>query len=241
MPETEIFVMKNTLTAAFLLAATLAGQAATAGEIHLFSREDFRGQRVVIADGAANNFVDFGFNDRASSLVVRSGTWELCEHKNFQGQCAVFERGEYPDLRRFNNNFSSAREIERHRDRGQGWAYGREGRDEPDYRDYREERRDDRWRDQRREERRYERDGGPAVELFNDNGLRGRSVAIGSDVRTLRDAGFNDNANSMVIHYGTWELCEHADYGGRCRVYGPGRYQDLQDFSDRISSLRRIR
>ncbi|MYN05341.1 hypothetical protein GTP41_24900 [Pseudoduganella sp. DS3] len=224
--------MKNTLTAAFLLASTLLGQAATAGELHLFSREDFRGQRVVIADGAANNFVDFGFNDRASSLVVRSGTWELCEHKNFQGHCAVFERGEYPDLRRFNNNFSSAREIERRHERGNGHGYGRDERDER----WRDER-----REERREERRYERERGDAVELFNDHNMRGRRVGISRDIRTLREVGFNDNANSMVINYGTWEICEHNDFGGQCRVYGPGRYQDLQDFTDRITSLRRIR
>lgn len=224
--------MKNTLTAAFLLASTLLGQAATAGELQLFSREGFRGQRVVIADGAANNFVDFGFNDRASSMVVRSGTWELCEHRDFGGHCAVFERGEYPDLRRFNNNFSSAREIERRHDRGNGHGYGRDDRDE-------------RWRDERREERREDRrsdrERGDAVELFNDHNMRGRRVAISRDVRTLREVGFNDNANSMVINYGTWEVCEHNDYGGQCRVYGPGRYQDLQDFTDRITSLRRIR
>jgi hypothetical protein len=231
--------MKNTLTAAFLLAASLLGQAASAGELVLFSHEDFRGQRVVIADGAANDFRDFDFNDRASSLVVRSGTWELCEHKNFQGACAVFQRGEYPNLRQFNNAFSSAREIEGRRDRGQGWGYGRDNREE---RDYRDERREERWRDERREERRdYVENRGPAVEMFNDNGFRGRVVQINNDLRTLRDVGFNDNANSMVINYGTWEVCEHADFGGECRAFGPGRYQDLRDFSDRISSIRRIR
>jgi len=228
--------MKNTLRAAFLLAATLLGQAASAGELELFSREGFRGHRVVIADGAANNFRDFDFNDRASSLVVRSGTWELCEHVNFQGQCAVFERGEYPDLRRFNNTFSSAREIDRRRDRGQGWGWGRDNRDD----------RDDRWREERREERRDYREyreepSGPAVELFNDNGFRGRVVQINNDLNTLRDVHFNDNANSMVVNYGTWEACEHADFGGQCRTFGPGRYPDLRDFSDRISSIRRVR
>lgn len=233
--------MKKTMTTAVLLAASLLGQAASAGELQLFSREGFRGEQVVL-QGGANDFREFGFNDRASSVVVLSGTWELCEHKNFQGTCAVFERGEYPDLRRFNNSFSSAREIERRR----GWGNGR----------------DERWREERREERRYDRDdqrwredqrpsyayggnqGGyrpDAVELFNDNALGGRRVAVNNDIRTLRDVGFNDNANSMIINEGTWELCEHADYQGQCRVYGPGRYNSLQDFSDRVSSLRRIR
>jgi len=232
--------MKNTLSAAFLLAASIFGQAASAGELVLFSHEDFRGQRVVIAAGAANDFRDFDFNDRASSLVVRSGTWELCEHKNFQGACAVFQRGEYPNLRQFNNAFSSAREIEGRRDRGQGWGIGR---DDHDYRDERrEERRDDRWREERRDDRGgYGEDRRPAVELFNDNGFRGRMVPVVSDISTMREVRFNDNANSMVVHYGTWEACEHADFGGECRVFGPGRYEDLRDFSDRISSIRRIR
>jgi hypothetical protein len=232
--------MKNTLSAAFLLAASIFGQAASAGELVLFSHEDFRGQRVVIADGAANDFRDFDFNDRASSLVVRSGTWELCEHKNFQGACAVFQRGEYPNLRQFNNAFSSAREIEGRRDRGQGWGIGRDDRDYRDER--REERRDDRWREERRDDRGgYVEDRRPAVELFNDNGFRGRMVPVVSDISTMREVRFNDNANSMVVHYGTWEACEHADFGGECRVFGPGRYEDLRDFSDRISSIRRIR
>lgn len=229
--------MKNTLTAAFLLAASLIGQAASAGELQLFSREGFRGERVVIADGAASNFVDFGFNDRASSLIVRSGTWELCEHKNFGGQCAVFERGEYPELRRFNNAFSSAREIQG-RGRGQGYAYGRDDRDYRDER--REERREERWREERREERAYE-ERGNAIELFNGYGMHGRMAVINNDIRTLVEVGFNDSTNSMVIHYGTWEFCEHADFRGQCRAFGPGRYENLQDFSSRISSIRRVR
>ncbi|WP_028100507.1 beta/gamma crystallin-related protein [Pseudoduganella violaceinigra] len=236
--------MKNTLTAAFLLAASIVGQAASAGELLLFSHEDFRGERVTIADGAASNFTDFGFNDRASSIVVRSGTWELCEHKDFGGQCAVFERGEYPNLRQFNNQFSSAREIQGgRRDRGNsGYGYGRDDRDYRDYRDERrEERRDGRWMEDRREERRDYRERGDAVEMYNDVGFRGRHVVINNDMHTLRDVGFNDNANSLVINYGTWQVCEHADYGGQCRTYGPGRYPNLEDFIDRISSIRRVR
>ena len=232
--------MKKTIGAAFLLAASLFTQAASAGEMTLFSREDFRGERVVLQDGAAGDFRDFGFNDRASSLVVRSGTWELCEHRNFQGRCAVFQRGEYPDLRRFNNNFSSARELDRRH--GNGHAYGRDNRDERmERRREREEER--RYREDQRHDERGDRGGyrPDAVELFNDNGLGGRRVPVNSDIRSLRDLGFNDNANSMIVNHGTWELCDDANYGGRCRVFGPGRYPDLQDLSDRISSLRRVR
>jgi hypothetical protein len=236
--------MKKTLSAALLLAASLIGHVASAGELILYSHEGFNGRQVVL-EGAVNDFNEFGFNDRASSVVVRSGTWELCEHSNFRGACAIFQRGEYPDLRRFNNAFSSAREV----GRPHGWE--REGRGDRDGRD-------DRWRERERERDENRDYGGwrneereirsvqpafrtDAVELFDDNGLRGRRVPIGGDIRTLRDVGFNDHANSMIINEGTWELCEHADYQGQCRVFGPGRYPDLREFSDRISSLRRVR
>jgi hypothetical protein len=104
--------MKRTTILA--LAAALMGQiaAASAGEMTLFARDNFRGEEVTIRDGT-RNLRDAGFNDRASSLIVHSGVWEVCADKDFGGYCAVFERGEYPNLRNFNNSISSARQIER--------------------------------------------------------------------------------------------------------------------------------
>lgn len=219
--------MKRLFAAAALLASL---QPVLAGEMSLYSQPDFRGSEVTIRDDAPN-FRDFGFNDRASSIVVHSGAWEVCEHKNFGGQCAVLRPGEYADLRRFNNQISSAREVQRWRGRGEGgreeWREGRE--------DWREDRRED-----RRDERRGWR-GGPAIELYAAPRFGGESVGLTGDTRTLRSMGFNDRAGSLVVREGEWEVCEHADYRGRCAVFGPGSYPFLGDLNNEVSSARRLR
>ncbi|TWI51654.1 beta/gamma crystallin [Pseudoduganella flava] len=226
--------MKRLFAAAALLASL---QPVFAGEMSLYSQPDFRGSEVTVRD-AAPNFRDFGFNDRASSIVVHSGSWEVCEHKNFGGYCAVLRPGEYADLRRFNNAISSAREVERWRDRGDGrWDDDRGGW-RGDGRDGREA-----WREGR-EERREERrgwHGGPGIELFAAPRFGGESVGLTGDTRTLRSMGFNDRAGSLIVREGEWEVCEHADYRGRCAVFGPGSYPFLGDLNNEVSSARRLR
>lgn len=225
--------MKRMLTLATLLAATLSSLAASAGEMTLYSREGFRGSEVTVYETTAN-FRDLGFNDRASSLVVHSGAWELCEHRDFGGYCAVFERGEYPDLQRFNNSISSAREVQtRHRDRwgGGGWNDNRGDWRRGDDRDH-----DRDWRGRDRDRQQL-----APVELFTDSRFEGPSVSIRSNVRTLDDLNFNDRVSSLIISEGQWELCEHADYRGECVVYGPGRYPNVGGMNDRFSSIRRVR
>ncbi|GGY84271.1 beta/gamma crystallin-related protein [Pseudoduganella plicata] len=223
---------------ATLVASTLLSQVANAGELTLFEHHGLRGNQVTL-HGDAPNLRDGGFNDKASSLIVRSGTWEVCEHKDFGGYCALFRRGEYPDLERFNNNISSAREVQGRR----GWR----DRDRDHYGDGRRDDRPDGWREG--EEERIGHEGwrgggerrGEAVQLFAGARFEGRTVDVDGDVRTLRDADFNDRAGSLVVRRGTWEVCEHADYGGQCVVFGPGRYPFLEGMNDRISSLRRVR
>jgi hypothetical protein len=214
--------MKRLLAAAAVL-ATFA-QAAFAGEIVLFTDRDFRGARVTV-ERDAYNLADTGFNDRASSMIVRSGVWQICEHKDFGGYCAEFGPGEYRDLPNFNDRISSAREVSR------GRGYDRDDRrGGPGWRGDREERRD---------ERRGPR--GDEVQLFSGQRFEGANVSVSGDFRSLNDIGFNDRAGSIVIHEGRWEFCEHGDFRGQCVVYGPGRYPFLEGMNNRISSMRRVR
>ncbi|SFU68376.1 beta/gamma crystallin-related protein [Pseudoduganella namucuonensis] len=237
--------MKRTLLASLALATLLAGQfaAAQAGEITLYARDNFRGEEVTIRDGS-RNLRDSGFNDRASSMVVHSGVWEICADKDFGGYCAVFERGEYPSLPRFNNSISSARQVERGRGQGHGQGQGQfrdRDRDGVDDRVEREQRREE-WRDGRRDERDGYGGAHPEpIELFEHARFEGRRVAFQGEARSMRGVDFNDRASSLVIYQGQWQLCEHDNFGGQCNVYGPGRYDNLGNMNDRVSSLRRVR
>jgi len=226
--------MKRLFAAAAVLA--LCSHAAFAGELTLFADSDFRGARVTVQRDVPD-LNRAGMNDRASSMVVRSGVWLVCEHRDFGGYCAEFGPGEYRGLPRFNDSISSVREVTR----------GGPGRDRGDYRDggYRDDR-DGGWRDDRDDRRGDDRRGddrrgGGDVILFTDANFGGAEVALSSNMRSLNDVGFNDRASSMIIREGRWEICDDSDFRGQCAVYGPGRYSGLDRMNDRVSSIRRVR
>jgi uncharacterized protein YcfJ len=84
--------LKIALVASTLLLATQA-----MAQITFYEGEGFRG-RAYSASNAVPNFDRTGFNDRASSIVVDKGRWEVCEHANFQGRCVVLRQGSYNTL-----------------------------------------------------------------------------------------------------------------------------------------------
>ena len=100
--------MKTLLGVAALGFATQA-----AAQITFYEGEGFRG-RVFTTDKQVWNFERIGFNDRASSVVVTRGRWEVCEDAGFRGRCTILSPGNYPSLAPlgFNNRISSARPIE---------------------------------------------------------------------------------------------------------------------------------
>lgn len=64
-----------------------------------------------------SNFGRFGFSNRASSVVVDSGRWEVCEEKSFRGRCVVLRKGSYDTLARMglNDRVTSVRPADKHR------------------------------------------------------------------------------------------------------------------------------
>jgi hypothetical protein len=102
--------MKRPLALAFLFCAALPA-AAVALDLSLFEHSAFRGRQLLLRGDTAD-LEDMGYRDAVSSLVVRSGRWEVCTEPQFKGHCAVFPPGEYPALHgRFNNRIASARLV----------------------------------------------------------------------------------------------------------------------------------
>ena len=105
--------MRTKLTTVLGVAGlTLATQ--VAAEVTFYEAPDFRG-RAFTASGAIDNFARTGFNDRASSVVVERGRWEVCEHAHFEGRCVVLRPGSYDSLAGMgmNNQISSVRPADR--------------------------------------------------------------------------------------------------------------------------------
>lgn len=172
-------------------AATLA----TAADLTFYEHDRFRG-RSFTAIGTVPDLADSGFNDRASSVVIRSGTWQICSDAHFRGLCVTLRPGEYLSLASMglNDSVSSARPI----------------------------------------------GGGGRITLFDFPNFGGRGVTLESDAQNFDPLRFNDRAVSAVVDEGTWQVCEHADYGGACITLAPGRYPDLGRISGQASSARLV-
>lgn len=101
------------------LPALLVAQGLHAAQITLYEGEGFRG-RAFTTTGRIDNFMRNGFNDRASSIIVDSGDWEVCEDLNYRGRCVLLHRGSYDSLRSLglNDRVTSVRVADRRRSVG---------------------------------------------------------------------------------------------------------------------------
>lgn len=185
--------------------------AAFAQEITLFQYENFGGP-TFSATTSISNLGNSGFNDRASSVRIRGGTWQLCSDAYYRGQCVTLQPGDYGTLRALGlaNAVSSLREI--------GWNSGGgasspSGGGSP---------------------------GGGAITLYQSPGLAGPSVSLTGPVANFDDIRFNDRASSAVVTRGTWQLCVDANFDSTCEVFPPGRYDQLGAVSGLVSSARAI-
>lgn len=201
-----------------VLAAMATG--AMAQSITFYEHDGFRG-RNFSQDGPIGNFERYGFNDRASSVIVRRGAWELCSDAGYRGGCVTLRPGNYPDLGAMglSNRVSSARPVG-----GGGGGYrppppGPPPRPMPP----------------------PPPGGSSAVTLFDGFNLSGERFRIDGPIDNLDRTQWNDRARSMIVRRGRWQLCSDAYFRNNCAVFGPGRYDNLGGLAGGASSIRPVR
>ena len=223
-------MLKHTLRCALLLGAAMTAELAGAGELTLYSRDDYLGRSQTVRDAVAD-LETLRFNDTTQSIRVRSGRWEACEEADFRGACFLLEAGEYPSLDGRANKITSLREV-----RG-GWDRGRDRDWESD--------RDHDWEGRRGHD--HERGRLPGRALGGEltfstrDDFAGRSLTVRNSSADLRERDFNDTVQSVRVRSGYWEVCEDVGFRGRCRTLEPGEYASLERMSNRISSVREVR
>ena len=225
-------MLKHTLRCALLLGAAMTAELAGAGELTLYSRDDYLGRSQTVRDAVAD-LETLRFNDTTQSIRVRSGRWEACEEADFRGACFLLEAGEYPSLDGRANKITSLREV-----RG-GWDRGRD-------RDWERDRdRDHDWEGRRGHDHERGRLPGRALggelTFYTRDDFAGRSLTVRNSSADLRERDFNDTVQSVRVHSGYWEVCEDVGFRGRCRTLEPGEYASLERMSNRISSVREVR
>jgi len=102
----------NALSRNALLAAGFAIATQAFAQVTFYENDGFTGRSFTTQNQVAN-FQSYGFNDRASSVVVVNNRWEVCEDAKFGGRCVVLRPGRYPSLAAMglNDRVSSVRIV----------------------------------------------------------------------------------------------------------------------------------
>ena len=104
--------MNKILLASLALVASLLAPLATA-QVTLYEGEGFNGLTFAV-NTPLYNLDNYGFNDRASSIIVDHGSWQVCEDSEFRGRCMVLRPGQYSSLGAMgmNKRISSLRRVQ---------------------------------------------------------------------------------------------------------------------------------
>ncbi len=80
------------------------------------------------------------------------------------------------------------------------------------------------------------------ITFYENDGFQGRSYSTSRQVGDFGRSGFNDRASSVIVLSERWEVCDDAQFRGRCVVLRPGRYPSLSamGLNDRVSSVRSV-
>ena len=201
----------NTKLRIALAIGALALSTQAAAQVTFYEQESFQG-RSFTTQKRVDNFQKFGFNDRASSVVVAGSRWEVCEDIRFGGHCTILRPGGYASLASLglNNRVSSARAV------GKNARYDN-GRYAP-------------------------APVVAQVTFYGNDGFGGRSFTTERAIENFKRVGFQNMASSVEVVGERWEVCENFGYSGRCAVLRPGRYSSFQSMglNDRISSVRPV-
>ena len=199
----------NTLLKSALAAAALGVAGQVAAQVTFYENDNYQG-RSFTTQQPVGDFERFGFNERASSVLVQGGPWEACEDVRFGGRCVVLRPGQYGSLNAMglSGRITSVRAIEP----GQRIA----------------------------DNRFAPLPLPTQIIFYERAGFEGRSLSVVDPLEDFGRSAFNDRASSAMVIGDAWELCEDSRFNGRCVVLRPGRYANLaaMGMGDRLSSAR---
>ena len=80
------------------------------------------------------------------------------------------------------------------------------------------------------------------ITMYGREAFDGRYITFTGGERNLASQGFNDRAQSAIVSGGRYEVCEDADFRGRCMVLRPGQYPSLaaMGLGNAVSSVRAV-
>ena len=165
--------------------------AQASAQVTLYEQEGFAG-RSFTTQRRLSNFERFGLGDGASSVVVSSERWEVCEDVRFGGRCLVLRPGRDPSVGSMglDDGVLSVRPVGRNV-RVADERYAPVPTPAPMTAPVR-----------------------ATVTFYEREAFEGRSLTTTSDLGNLGRFGSDDRASSAVIVGTPWEFCENVRFSG---------------------------
>lgn len=98
------------LVGVLLLLAAASAQAQQKPSVLLYDGNNASGAYIQV-EGDVKSLANTGFDDRASSIFVVRGNWQLCTRTNYEGDCKSFGQGLH-ELGTLSDKVSSLRPVE---------------------------------------------------------------------------------------------------------------------------------
>ena len=188
----------------------VAATSAFAGQVTLYEGQDFQG-RSIEARVQVPALTRSAFDESAGSIVVDSGTWEVCTGAYYEGTCAQLPPGNYPRMQeRLNGRILSAREVDD--------ALPPVSLAPPSVLVVPAPSDD------------FDVAKGRIVLYENPNFSGNRVVVergIAQDLDWANFVNSSHKATSIRVEAGTWRVCSDIALQGECRILGPGEYPYL--------------
>ena len=198
-----------------LAVAAIVATGHSMAQVTFYQEENYKGATFT-TDRPVENLRRFGFNERATSVIVADQQWEVCDRPRFGGTCTVLRPGQYPSLAALGleQRVASSRAVSR----------------------------DERVAESRYAPAAAVVPTNAQVIFYANESFTGQSFTAQSQIDDFTRFGFNDRASSAVVLGDQWEVCEDVRFSGRCVVLRPGRYPSLvaMGMEDRVSSIRGI-
>ena len=160
-----------------------------------------------------------GFNDKASSIEVMEGQWQVCTDSEYRGECQVHGPGARNLQGAFHDRLSSVRPVPAAGDAAVAPVPVPPPAAAAPPADASQN---------------------ASLVLYENPMGQGRALPTDAAISDLSAALFNDVASSVSITRGRWQLCTDANYRGACTILDPGRHNISKALNDRVSSLRPV-
>lgn len=199
------------------LVSLVAALPALGQDLELYDQPRFGGVRLTLS-GNVPDVADYGLGGRIASVVVRQGSWEFCTRPQYAGACITVGPGRYAELPpALRGSLASLRSAS-------GAAIAAPVPAPP----------------VTTPTAAPAAQGAAPIVLYRDIGFSGGTLDVREAQSNLSRVNFNDTASSIEVRRWRWQLCQHADYGGECQIFGPGRHALGGRLHDGVSSLRPV-